>query len=122
MRKFLSLALLALIVPAGCTTDSKAKADAQAAFLAGQQQAWTQLQQLRPNSVRVLGPVRQPVVEWTETLTLAEALVAAGYQGARDPRLILVHRAGQQIRVDPRRLLQGADLPLQAGDTVEIRP
>ncbi len=72
--------------------------------------------------MRVLGPVRQPVLEWTETLTLSEALVAAGYQGARDPSLILVHRTGQQIRVDPRRLLQGEDLPLQAGDTVEIRP
>ena len=31
-------------------------------------------------------------------------------------------RAGQAIPVSPKSLLAGEDLPLQAGDTVEIRP
>ena len=106
----------------GCTTQAKARAKAQAAFMAGQQQAWVQFQQTNPNSVRVLGPmVRQPMLQWTYTLTLGEAIVAAGYQGP-DPRAIIVVRGGQAIPIDPKKLLAGEDLPLQPGDTVEIRP
>ena len=110
-----------VLVAAGCASKSKTKADAEAAFVAGQQQAWTQIQQMRPNSVRVIGPVHQPLIEWTEKLTLAEAIVAAGYQGP-DPRIIVVRRNGQPIAVDPQRLLSGDDMPLERGDVVEILP
>lgn len=117
----LCFALTLAFATSDCTTKTNAKAKAEAAFMAGQQQAWTQLQRTRPNSVRVLGPVRQSVLEWTQTLTLAEAIVVAGYQGP-NPRTIVVYRGGQAIPVDPKRLLAGEDIPLQAGDTVEIRP
>lgn len=117
---FLSLSLA--VLAAGCTSSAKARAKANAAFIAGQQEAWTQFQQAHPNSVRVVGPlVHQPTLEWTPTLTLSEAIVAAGYQGP-NPRVIVVVRAGQAIPVEPKRLLGGEDMPLQAGDTVEIRP
>ena len=122
MNRLFCLSLVLPVLAAGCTTRASARAKANAAFIAGQEQAWKQLQQARPNSVRVVGPmVRQPILEWTPALTLSEAIVAAGYQGP-NPRNIIVYRAGQAIPVSPKSLLAGEDLPLQAGDTVEIRP
>jgi hypothetical protein len=61
------------------------------------------------------------VVPWTEDLTLAKALMAAEYQSRRNPRQIIILRGGQTIPVDPNLLLNGEDVPLQAGDRVEIR-
>ncbi len=122
MTRLFYLSLVLPVLAAGCTSSSKAKAKAEAAFIAGQQQAWTQFMQAHPNSVRVVGTVvHQPILEWTQTMTLSEAIVAAGYQGP-NPRSIVVYRNGQAIPVNPKSLLAGEDLPLQAGDTVEIRP
>jgi hypothetical protein len=70
----------------------------------------------------MIGPVQNPLIAWTEDLTLAEAIVAAGYVGTRDPREIIIVREGQPIRVDPEQLLHGEDVPLQPSDIVEIRP
>ncbi len=112
---------LALAV-AGCTTRNRAHADAKAAFAAGQEQAWRDYQQAHPNSVRFVGPVREPVVEWTETLTLAEAIIVADYRDARDPRVIVVHRKGAAIPVELKQLLAGEDMSLEPGDVIEIHP
>jgi hypothetical protein len=110
---------LALAV-AGCVTKSKAKAEAQAAFLAGQQQAMIRMSQPHQPVVTFIGPVRNPTVLWREDLTLAKAVVAAGYEGKVDPRQIMIVRNGQAIPVDPKKLLEGEDIPLVAGDLVQI--
>jgi hypothetical protein len=107
---------------AGCTGKSKAEAKAHAAFLAGQQQAMSRMYDLDRTGIRVIGPVQNPLVAWTQDLTLAGAIVAAGYLGARDPREIIIVREGQPIRVNPRQLLQGWDMPLQPADILELRP
>jgi hypothetical protein len=106
---------------AGCTTKAKAKAQAQAAFAAGQQQAMIRMQQTQVPNVTVRGPVRNPLIPWTEDLTVAKAIVAADYYGPKDPTQIFIVRKGQAVRVDPKQLLSGNDPPLQAGDLLDIR-
>jgi len=73
------------------------------------------------NSVTVIGQVRNPLVPWTEDLTLAKALIAADYYAKGDPRHIVIVRKGQASNVDPKQLLAGEDVPLEAGDVVNIR-
>jgi hypothetical protein len=112
--------LLAALFFAGCTTKSKSNAQARAAFLAGQRQAMAE--QGQGPSVRIIGNVKNPVVPWTEELTLAKALVEADYQDIINPRQIIVtHPDGQVVYVDPKKLLRGQDMPLESGDRVEIR-
>jgi hypothetical protein len=108
------------LVAAGCVTKSKAKADAQAAYIAGQQQAMMRMSQPQTPVVTFIGPVRNPMVQWNEGLTLANAIVAAGYQAPKDPAQIMIVRKGQAIPVDPKKLLEGEDIPLVAGDLVQI--
>ncbi len=114
--------LLLALGLAGCTSNSNAKAQAREAFVAGQQQALARMLQARALNVTVLGPVHNPVMPWTEDLTLAKAIVAAGYYGRTDPKGIVIHRNGQVMPVAPKQLLSGEDVPLQAGDVVEVRP
>jgi hypothetical protein len=120
MKKWIVCALLAFLVLAGCTTKSKSKAQAQAAFLAGRQQAMATESQ--GPSVQVVGDVKTHIIPWTDDLTLAKALVAAEYQGFGDPSLITVVRNGEPITLNPKVLLGGKDLPLEAGDRIEIHP
>jgi hypothetical protein len=107
-------------VDAGCVTKSKAKADAQAAFFAGQQQAIMRMSQPHQPVVTFIGPVRNPTVLWTQDLTLAKAIVTAGYEAKADPKQIMIVRNGQAMPVDPKKLLEGEDIPLVAGDMVQI--
>lgn len=128
-----SLLLIRLCVPlllavalAGCVSKSKADARARAAFMAGQQQAVARMQQVQAQtqgpSVTVNGEVRNRVIPWTEGLTLAKAVLAADYYGAKDPgELIIVHN-GIGTRVDPKQLLSGVDIFLEAGDIVQLVP
>jgi hypothetical protein len=109
-----------VFVFAGCVTKSKAKAEAQKAFFAGQQQAMVRMSQPQQPVVTFIGPVRIPTVLWSQDLTLAKAIVAAGYDAKADPRQIMIVRNGQAIPVDPKKLLEGEDIPLVAGDLVQI--
>ncbi len=121
MREILGGVLLLLVATSGCTTKANAKAKAQAAFVAGQQQAISNLQP-RPPSVSVNGEVRNRVVLWTDDLTVAKAIVAAEYYGFPNPRSILIIRNGQTYYVNPKQLLKGeADPPLEPGDVIELR-
>jgi hypothetical protein len=113
--------LLLGLALAGCVTKSKSKAEARAAFAAGQQQAMIRMQQTQNPSVTVQGAVRNPLIPWTEDLTVAKAIVAAVYFGAKDPKEIIVVRQGQAFHVDPKQLFNGVDPPLQSGDVMEIR-
>jgi hypothetical protein len=120
------LAALALMVAlaanlTGCVSKAAAERKAHQAFVAGQQQAMMQLQQSRGPSVTVLGQVHNQSVPWTEDLTLAKAVVAAEYYGPGAPRAIYLVRQGRAISIDPKALLGGQDVPLQAGDIVDLR-
>ncbi|MEI6392551.1 MAG: hypothetical protein WCT12_15775 [Verrucomicrobiota bacterium] len=115
-----SLSLISFML-AGCTTKAQARAQAQAAFVAGQQQAIMRMQQSQVPSVTVHGAVRNPLIPWTEDLTVAKAIVAAVYYGAKDPVEIFVVRRGQAFRVDAKQLLHGNDPVLESGDVMEIR-
>lgn len=117
------LVLLLLTLPlCGCTTKSRAKAKAQAAFAAGQQQAFTQLNDARRVNIRVLGPVRNPEIAWVNGLTLAQVIAAADCTFEHDPKAISIIRQRGRFPIDPNLLLQGQDVPLEPGDTVEIQP
>lgn len=122
MKWLLFCCLVLVPVVIGCETKSKAKAEARAAFIAGQQQAQAAMLSQEP-SVWVAGNVKTPMIPWTKDLTLVKAILTAQYQGVGDPGQISVRRGRQPpIIVDPRKLLQGEDMPLQAGDRIEIRP
>ena len=115
-----------LLTLTGCVSKSKADAQVRAAYIAGQQQAMTRMQQTQTLGqgpcVTVNGEVRNRVVPWTEGLTLAKAVLAADYYGAKDPGQIIVVHNGVANRVDPKQLLSGVDIPLQPGDVVQLMP
>jgi len=113
--------ILALAVFAGCVSKGKANAEARAAYLAGQREEMQRQSQTREPVVTVLGTVRKSTIPWTPDLTLIQALAAAEYYGAADPSAIVVVRAGRGTQYDPKRLLDGEDLPLLPQDTVVIR-
>ena len=119
MWALLSSIALALALT-GCVSKAKADAQAHAAFLAGQQQAMQRLQQPLGPKVIFLGTVDNPAVLWTPELTLAKAIVTAGYHGP-DPTDITILRNGQTIHVDPNKLLNGEDVPLESGDIVSVK-
>jgi len=122
MKKSLVLILLAGLTLAtpGCVSKRKAEARAREAFIAGQQQSMLRQTAVTTPTVFVTGQVRFPTIPWTPDLTLAQAIVNAGYMG-EDPKLIIIHRGGQPISVEPQRLLNGEDFPLVASDSIEIR-
>ena len=113
---------LAVILAAGCTSQRGAQLAAKKAFMAGQQQAWAQYQQLRPNTVRMVGPVRNPAIDWREDLTLVQAIIQAHYELPGEPRLITVLRGQERVQFTARQLLNGQDIPVAAGDVVELTP
>jgi hypothetical protein len=123
-KLFLPLLLTASVE--GCVTKSKARAQAREAFVAGQQEALARMLQAQSQAqgptVMVNGQVRNRVVPWTEGLTLTKALVAADYYGATNPGQIIIVRNGIGRRYDPKLVLSGADVPLEAGDTVQLLP
>lgn len=118
----LGLALTLLLSAGGCASSAKKDA-AQKGFMAGQQQAWSNMQIANPNSIRVIGPVNNPLVEWVEDLTVAGVLVAAEYLAPGDPKEIRVVRAGRVIwMISGQGLLRGQDMPALPGDIIEVRP
>jgi hypothetical protein len=117
MKTFCWWILAAGVVLAGCVAKKTAHSQAQASFLAGQQQAGQQAP-----VVFVRGEVKRNVIPWHEGLTLAEAVAAADYRGLRDPKTILMTRQGASVTVNVRQLLQGRDnLELLPGDVLELR-
>jgi hypothetical protein len=121
-----SLQPLAFVLTAGCVSQSKANDQARKAYLAGQQEALTRMQQMQTQGqgpcVTVNGDVRNHVVPYTEGMTLAKAILAADYYGATDPGQILILRNGIARRYDLQQLLSGKDIPVQPGDVVQLMP
>jgi hypothetical protein len=117
--------LLAAILAAGvtgCVLKSTAQAQARVAYLAGQHDAIARMEQqhAQGGSVTFTGPFNNRVVPWTEGLTLTKAIVSAGYNASIDPISIVIRRDGEEIQIDPSRLLHGEDFPLLSGDSVQF--
>lgn len=119
MKLFVVVLLLAF-AGGGCMTRSQSQTDVQAAYLAGQRDAYARIAALQRTSVIVIGPVQNPEVQWTEGLTLAQAIVAANYTGHGNPKGIILTRQGETTVIDPKDLLHGHDVPLQPGDTITL--
>ena len=96
-------------------------AKAQSAFLAGQNAALRQQQQQEQPSVTIIGPVQNPQVPWVAGLTLAQAIATANYLDSREPKEIIITRDGESATLDAKVLLNGAVVPLEAGDVITIR-
>lgn len=121
MQKVIWVLILLVVAVVGCVSKSKMRANQRAAFLAGEKQG-AAVAQVNATSVWVVGNVRNPTVLWTPELTLRQALIEADYQGSGDPGEIVVSRKGNEpINVSAQELLNGFDVPLQAGDRVEVR-
>jgi hypothetical protein len=118
--KNLVAVLILALAASGCVSRAKEKANAQAAYIAGQQAAYANMTAAQRMSVVVIGQVQKPEVPWRENLTLAQAIIAADYTGST-PKEIILLRQGETIRIDPKNLLRGGDVPLQPGDTITIR-
>ena len=71
--------------------------------------------------VRILGSVRNPVLLWSDGLSLARALVLAEYQPNNPPTSITIYRNNQPLQIDPQAILNGADYSLFPGDIVYIQ-
>ena len=117
----MAILLLSAVLFCGCETKSQAQARAQAAYLAGQNAALRQQQaQEQAPGVTVIGPVQNSDVPWVEGLTLAQAIATARYLGQHDPKEIIITRQGESAKLAPKMLLNGADVPLEPGDTIVI--
>lgn len=116
-----SICLLLLAATlASCVTKTKAQAQARAAFDAGRQQALDQMRQQQNSTVTLIGKFQNGILPWTEDLTLAKAIVAAGYSGP-DPTEIILVRNGTGRSIDPQKLLGQGDVPLKPGDVVQVK-
>jgi len=122
MKTFFIFPLIFSCAWCGCTTKSNARAQGRAAFNSGQQQAFAQVNEARRVNIRVIGPVHNPEITWTDGLTLAQVIAAAQITSRGDPKAVFIIHQGERALVDPKWLLRGGDLPLEPGDTVEIQP
>jgi hypothetical protein len=108
----------------GCAGKDKSREQMQHAYAAGVEAGKMQAQQQAQSAVpqvKFLGHVRNPVVLWTEDLTLAKAFVQAEYLEQNTPTTITIYRNGQATRVDPQSILAGQDYPLYPGDMIVIQ-
>jgi hypothetical protein len=134
VKTFLFVVLSFCLAFTGCAGKKKQQLQVRRAYAAGEQAARAQMQQGQlPQStapqiqqstdpqVRILGPVKNPVLMWSDGLTLAHALVEAEYQRPNTPKAITIYRNNQPISIDPQTVLQGADYLLFPGDIVYIQ-
>jgi len=113
--------LLLMLAASGCVTKSRAQREAQAAFQAGQNAALKRQLAAQGNGVTVVGPVQNPQVPWVVGLTLTQAIATANYLGADTPKEIIITRQRENATIDPKVLINGAVVPLEQGDVIELR-
>lgn len=106
----------------GCASKARARINEQNAYLAGQNAALIRQQARQFPTVTVLGPVQNHTVPWVAGLTLAQAVATANYLDAKMPQDIVITHQGESATLDGHVLLSGVDIPLEAGDVVELRP
>jgi len=119
--KTLAVILVMVAMVTGCTSNSAARRQRNAAYLQGQNAGMVQAMQSQTASVTVVGDVKNRVLVWTRELTVATAFLQADYQGVNDPRGFLVRRGSQQFRIGADELLNGKDFELEPGDILEIQ-
>jgi hypothetical protein len=119
--KILFAILILAAAATGCTTGSKARLKEQNAFFAGQNAALRQEQQSQTPSVTIVGPVQNPQVPWVAGLTLVQAIATANYLDSHEPRQIIITRDGESATLNANVLFNGAVVPLEAGDVIELR-
>jgi hypothetical protein len=126
MRMAWLIVLTAMLAAGGCVSHKKAKLEARAAFVSGQQQAMQvqiHAQEAQGPVVFVQGPVQNSVVQWRENMTLSEAIVDANYTAFMNPRSVRVIRGGQVAgELKGIDLLHHQDMDVQPGDTIIIIP
>ena len=120
--RFSFVILIFALIAAGCTTRSSSRVAAQNAFLAGQNEALREQLAARTRSVTVLGEVQNPEVTWVEGLTLVQAVATAKYMGHTDPKHIIITHQGETATLDAKVLFSGVDIPIEAGDVIDLRP
>jgi hypothetical protein len=115
--------LLAILLMAatGCVSKSRARLEAQQAYVAGQEQALAQSRS-KSQIVTVTGPVRNSIIPWAEGLTLTKAYTTAEYTGYIRPRLLRITSEGQTAEIKFSLLQNGGDMPLEPGDLIEVVP
>ena len=120
--KVLFTILLLTLAATGCTTKSKARLQQQNAFLAGQNTALQRQLAAQSTGITIIGAVQNPNVPWVVGLTLAQAIATANFTGTDEPKQIIITHQGESATLDAEVLLNGTDIPLEAGDVVELRP
>ena len=105
----------------GCVSRSQARAQVQAAYLAGQNDALAKMAAGQHSSVYIVGPVQNSEVPWVDGLTLAQAIATANYTSIHSPKGITITRQGEQASINPKDLLNGHVVPLEPGDIITIR-
>jgi hypothetical protein len=121
---FVFVALAAVAVVAGCASKSTSKLKEQNAFLAGQNSILMQQQAqsaAQSPGITVVGPVQHPQVPWVTGMTLAQAISTANFVGENQPQQIIITRNGESAVLPANALLNGADIPLEIGDVIELR-
>ena len=119
--KFCLLILVLALAATGCTTKSKSRAEAQHAYLAGQNAALRQQQAAQAPGVTIVGAVQNPQVPWVAGLTLVQAVATANYLDKHEPKKIIITRQGESAALDANVLFNGTDIPLEIGDVIELR-
>ncbi|MEI7533813.1 MAG: hypothetical protein WCK57_05535 [Verrucomicrobiae bacterium] len=120
MKTVLAIVLLAFAA-VGCTTKSKSQLQAQRAYLAGQNAALKQQLTQQAAGVTIIGAVQNSQVPWVAGLTLAQAVATANYIGAHEPKGIIITRQGESAALEVQDLFNGANIPLEVGDVIELR-
>lgn len=116
----LRLSALAVLLAVGCVSKDAAREDARRAFEAGVQQGRKE-GAIRSTHVFFRGPVGRPTLEWRPGLSLAQAIVEVVYTAPNDPVAISITRDNRILPVNLDELLRGVDIPLLAGDVIDIR-
>ena len=121
MMQFIIILFLAVLA-AGCTTQSKARAEAQKAYLAGQNAALQRAQAAQSPGITVMGPVQNSYVPWVAGITIAQAIATANYTSPTPPSKIVLSRQGEDAAIDANDLDRATQITLQAGDIITLVP
>ncbi|HEY3761429.1 MAG TPA: hypothetical protein VGN23_06750 [Verrucomicrobiae bacterium] len=116
--RFFSVILILALATGGCASNREQQ---EKAYLAGQNAVLREQQDQQNASVTVLGAVQIQHVPWVQGLTLSQAIATANYLGQYAPTKITITRNGETATIDAKMLFQGAVVPLEEGDVVELQ-
>ena len=113
--------LILSLAATGCVSNARHKLEVREAYVAGQQQAMAQMRPASTTDVIVHGNVSNSLVPWAEGMTLAKAIFEAHYNDTHhDPRMIILRRGVETMQITPDDLINGGDVPVKAGDVIEL--